>query len=148
MAIKATIYKLIAPDETDKCFTRATTTTIEEAMQQMNESYEYAPHLRGLFMTFLRFPSCKAVKILDGTFKDAEDLRLFLLYVIDISPDDYQNGREWLESVLINPRNYRHDYVAQARAKWRVITSDPYPTPILWDDVLDSDDEETNSFKK
>ena len=134
MAIKATFYKLSTPNETDKCFTRSTMTTIEDAMEQMRQSCGANSNLKGVVYEFMRYPSCHAVKVLDGVFTDAEDLRRYLLHTIDITEGDYQNTRDWVVSVLTNPRNYRNDYVAKVKTTWRDIASGPETVPTLYTD--------------
>ena len=100
MPINATLFKLVAPNETSECFITSTTTTIEREMKHMNKTLNKLPFWKGGRFEFLRYPSCDAVKILDGTFKDHDDLHQFLEHLIDITPNDHHNSREWLESVL------------------------------------------------
>ena len=67
MVFKATIFMLVAPNETDMCLITYTKTTIEEELAKTREILERKPEYTHSIYKFIRYPSVEAIKILDGT---------------------------------------------------------------------------------
>ena len=104
MVIKATIYKLTAPNETDKCLIANTTGTVARAVQMIHECYcelchdplsrNWLPHYE-----FITKPSLKAKVSLRGEFKTERALRTHIGKIRRSLDNDYITCPEFSKRV-------------------------------------------------
>ena len=100
VVFKATIFMLVAPNETDTCLITYNKTTIEEELAKTREILERNPEYTHERYKFIRYPSVEAIKILDGTLKSHNPLVRILELICDMTPQDYHiPGNGWSMSL-------------------------------------------------
>ena len=98
MVIIGRIFKLTAPNETDKCWSYFSTGSISEALTELKELYQlyllngvgYTPQFE-----LIKYPSCKAKLFYKGEFANDEALLDFWLTIAKSNPKDIYNNSPW-----------------------------------------------------
>ena len=114
MAIKATLYKLSAPNETDKCLILNTLGNIESLEDMKKRQYRTQQRQGGWWdpsYEFLEHPSCRVDVVIAGEFEEFEDFKQFEEILIKILPSEYTHTDDNIAKVLAHKQIYRKGFI-------------------------------------
>ena len=150
MAIKATFYKLSAPNETDKCLILNTLGNIESLEDMKKRQYRTQQRQGGWWdpsYDFLKHPSCRVDVVIAGEFEEFEDFKQFEEILIKILPSEYTHTDDYIAKVLAHKQIYRKGFIKEILNKKhskllkKIADSEVMNDVILHEIVSDTDDE-------